>query len=83
MKKDGIILQKKNTCIVKRNNVKRPWWFLLSELSSFFCNRKKTRESHKKACKNKDFCNVGMPSEETKILEFNQYQKIDKAPFII
>ena len=24
-----------------------------------------------------------MPSEDTKILEFNQYQKSDKAPFII
>ena len=24
-----------------------------------------------------------MPSEETKILETNQYQKSDKAPFII
>ena len=24
-----------------------------------------------------------MPSEETKILEFNQYQKSHKAPFII
>ena len=24
-----------------------------------------------------------MPSENTKILEFNQYQKPDKAPFII
>ena len=24
-----------------------------------------------------------MPSENTKILEFNQYQKSDKAPFII
>ena len=24
-----------------------------------------------------------MPSENTKILEFNQYQKFDKAPFII
>ena len=23
-----------------------------------------------------------MPSEETKILEFNQYQKSDKVPFI-
>ena len=23
-----------------------------------------------------------MPSEDTKILEFNQYQKSDKAPFI-
>ena len=34
-------------------------------------------------CKNKDFCNVIMPSEDTKILKFNQYQKSDKAPFII
>ena len=24
-----------------------------------------------------------MPSEDTKILEFNKYQKFDKAPFII
>ena len=40
-------------------------------------------ESHKKVCENKDFCNVIMPSEDTKILEFNQYQKSDKAPFII
>ena len=24
-----------------------------------------------------------MPFEETKILEFNQFQKFDKAPFII
>ena len=24
-----------------------------------------------------------MPSEHTKILEFNRYQKYDKAPFII
>ena len=30
----------------------------------------------------KDFCNVNMSSNDTKILEFNQYQKSDKAPFI-
>ena len=40
-------------------------------------------ESYKKVCENKDFCSVIMPSEDTKILEFNQYQKSDKAPFII
>ena len=33
--------------------------------------------------KKKDFCNTVMPSEDTKILEFNQYQKSDKAPFVI
>ena len=28
-------------------------------------------ESHKKLCENKDFCNVVMPSEDNKILEFD------------
>ena len=36
-----------------------------------------------KVCKNKDFCNGIVPSESTKILEFNQYQKPNKVPFII
>ena len=40
-------------------------------------------EYHKKVCGNKDLCNVIMRSEDTKILEFNQCQKSDKAPFII
>ena len=34
-------------------------------------------ESHK------DFCNVGIPSEDTTILELNQNQKSNKAPSII
>ena len=38
-------------------------------------------ETHKKVSGNKD--TVVMPSEDTKILEFNQYQKSDKARFII
>ena len=29
------------------------------------------------------FCGVLMPSEDTKILEFNQYRKSDKTPSII
>ena len=37
------------------------------------------RESHKTLCEIKDFCNVIMPCEDTKILEFNQYQKSYKA----
>ena len=40
-------------------------------------------ESHKKACENKDLFNIVMPSEDTKILQSNQYQKSDKASFII
>ena len=30
-------------------------------------------QSHKRLCENKDFCSIIMPSENTKILEFNQY----------
>ena len=37
----------------------------------FFATENK-REFHKKVCKNKDFCNIMMHSEDTKILEFNQ-----------
>ena len=37
----------------------------------------------KKNLKNKDFCNVIMLSKDNKILEFSQYQKSNKAPFII
>ena len=36
-----------------------------------------------KGCNNKDLCNFVMPSEDNKILEFNQYQQSDKAPFVI
>ena len=34
-------------------------------------------------CENKDFCKVIIPSDDTKILELNQYQKSDKVLFII
>ena len=37
-------------------------------------------QSHKKVFENKDFWK---PSEDTKILEFNQYEKSEKVPFII
>ena len=44
---------------------------------------RKKNLNHKKVCENTDFCNVVMPSEDTETLEFNQYRKSDKAPFII
>ena len=44
--------------------------------------QKKKLESHKNVCENKEFSNIIMPSEDTKILEFDQYPKSDKAPFI-
>ena len=33
-------------------------------------------------CEHKDFCIIVLPSDDTKILEFNQCGKYDKAPFI-
>ena len=57
-------------------------FYCLNCLHSFATEKK--LESHKKVCeKKKDFCNVIMPSEDTKVLEFNKYKKSDKAPFII
>ena len=56
----------------------------MSELPSLlFSELPNKLESHKKVCENKDFCNVIMPSKNTIILKCNQYQKLDKAPFII
>ena len=40
-------------------------------------------EYHEKVYKNKDFCGVVMLSEDTKILEFNQYRRSDKTRTII
>ena len=45
--------------------------------------QKNNLQSHKNVCENKNFFNIVMSSENTKILEFNQYQKSDKARFII
>ena len=47
----------------------------------FFATKNKL-ESHKRVCENKDFCSIIMSYEDTKISEFNQYQKSDKASFI-
>ena len=49
--------------------------FILSE-------QKKKLKLHKKLRENKVFSYVIMPYKKNKILEFNQYQKSDKAPFI-
>ena len=53
----------------------------LNCLHSFIAENK--LESHKRLSENKDFCNITIPSEDTKILEFNQYQKSEKVSFII
>ena len=56
--------------------------FLLSKFFHSFRTKKKI-QSHRDICKNKDFSSIIMPPEDTKILEFNQYQKTDQASFSI
>ena len=51
--------------------------FLLSELPSFFCNRKNLN-GQKKVCENKDFCHAIMPSENIKILELINIKNLIK-----
>ena len=34
----------------------------------------KTNLNCKKGCESKEFCKINMPSEDPKILEFNEYQ---------
>ena len=40
-------------------------------------------ESHMKVCENKYFCNVSMLSEDTEILEINQYCKLIKHHLLV
>ena len=48
---------------------------------TYFSKHNSNRESHKR--EDKYFCNVYVPFDDTKILEFSQCQKSEKAPFII
>ena len=56
-------------------------FYCLNCLNSFRTENKP--KSHEKTCKNKDFCGIEVPSEKNKILEFKQYMKSDKMPYII
>ena len=56
-------------------------FYRLNCLRSF--RTKNKFEPHKRVCESKYFCNVIMLSEDTKISDVNQYQKSDRAPFII
>ena len=66
------------TGIISKNNAD---FYCLNCLHSF--RTKGKLDSRKKVCENKDFCDIIMHSGDTKTLEFNQYQKSDKASFII
>ena len=61
------------------------WWYngdIYCLKCLHFFRAKNKLESHKKLCENKNFCDVVMPSEDTKVLEFNQYRIFDKTPSI-
>ena len=76
-----LFYSKKTISIIKRTTSKHHGdFYCLSCLHSFATENK--LESHKKLCKNNIFCNITMPSEDSKILEFNQNKKSDKAPFM-
>ena len=81
-RKMALFCSQKIVSITKRNYIKNNGnFYCLNCLHSF--RTKNKLESHKIARENKGFCNVNMPSDDTELLEFNQYQKSDKAPFII
>ena len=69
-------------CITKRITSKQYGNFYFQNCLHSFTTKNKL-ESHKNVCENEDFCDVIKSSEDTKLLEFNQYQKSDKAPFNI
>ena len=56
-------------------------FYCLNYLPSFKTENK--LKSHENVCKNKDICDIVMPSEKDNILEFNQYMESDKMPYII
>ena len=73
---------KKLSRLLRRITFKHHGDFYCLYCHHYFATENK-RQLHKKVCENEDFCNIIMPSEDTKILVFNQYQKYDKVLFII
>ena len=79
-KKYGIILKYKHYAHGITSKHKGDF-YCLNCLHSFRTENK--LRSHEKVCENKDFCGIAMPSKNDNILEFNQYMKSDKMPYII
>ena len=74
-------MKKISTLLWGTTSKKNGDFYCLNCLTPFTAKNK--LEYYKKVCENKDFSNVIVCSDNTKILEFHQYQKSDKAPFII
>ena len=71
--------RKKLSALIRGITSKHHGDFYCLNCFHFFATKNKS-ESHKIVCQNKDFCNVVMTSEDTKLLEFNQCHNSDKAP---
>ena len=81
-KKDELSCSKKLPALLYGTTSKHKGDFYCLDCIHSFRTENKLK-SHEKVCKNKDFCGILMPSEKDEILEFNQYMKSDKVPFII
>ena len=55
-------------------------FYCLNCLHSFRTENK--LKSYEEVCKNKDFCGIAILSEKD-ILEFNQYMKPEKMPYVV
>ena len=77
----GIILQKKRSTLLGGITSKQHGdLYFLNCIHSFRTENK--IKSHEIVCKYKDFYEFVMPSVKDNILEFNQYMKSDKMPYI-
>ena len=71
----------KNKLFFQWFQMEKKWHYLaVKKLSCLNCfhSTENRLQLHKRACENKDFYNVNLPSKDSKILQFNQYQKSDK-----
>ena len=76
-----LFYSKKAIRIVKEYNIKSNGDFYCLNCLHLF--KPKYKLLIKKVCENKDFFDVVMPFEDTKILEFNKYQKSANIAFVI
>ena len=76
-----LVVKKLSTLVREITSKHHGAFYCLNCLHSFRAENK--LKSHEKVHKSKDFCGILIPSERNKILEFNQYMKSNKKPYII
>ena len=76
-----LAVKKLSALLHKKTSKHKGGFYCLNCLNSF--RTKSNLKSYEKACKNKDFYGIVMPSEKKKILEFSQYMKSNKMSCII